>query len=790
MDQASDAEEKRVATKSLTMDDLRRAVPDFTGTLRLRGLEHPVQIYRDRLGIPHIRAQSVHDAFLAQGFVHAQDRLWQMDHDRHRAHGRAAEYLGPSAVPQDALLRRLRLAASACADYDAVHPETRAMLEAYAAGVNAFLQAPTQLPIEYQLLDTTPEPWQPWDACAVFKVRHVFTGGGWQAKLWRARLLRHLGPEVTAKLYQDDSSSQPLIIPPGVDYHGPALNGLDVLRTAKALLDPVHDLDGGSNSWILAGHRTATGYPLLAGDPHRALDTPNVFYQNHLFCPAFDAVGLSFPGIPGFPHFGHNRAVAWCITTAMADYQDLYIERFHPSNPQLYEFKGEWLQIQHHREVILVRGGQPVETDVSVTHHGPIILGDPAQGSALALRYTATAEPNASFNALLPMLRATGADEFEEALRPWVDPCNNILFADIHGHIGYRTRGRVPMRSRANAWLPVPGWTGEHEWQGIIPFEAMPRLRDPEAGFIVTANNRIVDDTYPHYLALHYEPGFRARRIRDRLRSVTQASGPDMAAIHADRVSIPAQAFVAMLTRVEPMDARCAQVKTHLQGWDGAMAPDSVAATVYALCREQLMRLVVEPLLGPLAREALGGGLYGTLMPLSQLRERLLTMMQTDDRTLLPAGENWASLLATALARTTAWLRQELGDDPQKWQWAHLHRTASRHPLVAVFPDLAAWLNPPSVATGGDGDTVQAASISTGTGYTVGSTSVARFVFDLSDWQRSAWVVPLGASGHPGSPHYADQATTWGAVQLYPMPYDWEQISAEAEMTQRLEPSA
>ena len=292
--------------------------------------------------------------------------------------------------------------------------------------------------------------------------------------------------------------------------------------------------------------------------------------------------------------------------------------------------------------MIRVRHGQPVEIDVSVTHHGPIIIGDPAQGYALALRYTALAEPNASFDALLPMLRAPGADEFEEALRPWVDPCNNILFADVHGQIAYRTRGQVPIRSRANAWLPVPGWTTAHDWQGMIPFTDMPRLRNPEAGYMVTANNRIADETYQHYLALHYEPGFRARRIRDRLRPLTAASGSDMAAIQADRVSIPAQAFVAMLGRVEVVDTFSPQARSFLQQWDGTMAPDSVAATIYAVCRDELMRLVMEPVLGPLAPEALGGGLYGTLMPLGQLRERLLNMMQADDRTLLPAGETWA----------------------------------------------------------------------------------------------------------------------------------------------------
>jgi penicillin amidase len=317
----------------------------------------------------------------------------------------------------------------------------------------------------------------------------------------------------------------------------------------------------------------------------------------------------------------------------------------------------------------------------------------------------------------------------------------------------------------------------------------MPHLSDPEAGFMVTANNRIVDETYPHYLALHYEPGFRARRIRNRVQPLMQASVLDMAAIQADRLSLPAQAFTPMWARLQTTDALSVQAIAYMQRWDGTMASDSVAATVYALCREHLLRLVMEPLLGTLAHEALAGGLYGTLMPLGQLRERLLIMMQADDRSLLPAGETWAALLSTALDRAVAWLRHELGEDVQGWQWGRLHRTGSRHVLAPMFSECAEWLNPPAIPLGGDGDTVAATSISSATGYTVGSTSVARVIFDLSDWQRCAWVVPLGASGHPGSPHYTDQAESWAAVQLYPMLYDWMQIRAEAEAQQRLEPS-
>jgi len=755
-------------------------------SVRVPGLDARAQVWRDPQGIPHARAESSHDAFVAQGFVHAQDRLFQMDYDRRRAYGRWAELAGAGAVAQDVQMRRFRLAASARADYAALDAETRAMVDAYARGVNAFIATMSEPPMEYGLLGTRPERWDPWDACAVFKVRHVLMGT-WQLKVWRGRLLRHLGAEMTARLCPGTQPNPMLIIPPGVEYDGSVTDGLAALQSCEAALTAMTEWDMGSNSWVVAGSRTASGRPLLAGDPHRALDVPNVYYQNHLACPDFDVVGLSFAGVPGFPHFGHNASVAWCVTHANADYQDVFIERFDGNGR--YEFRGEWRPVEAWRETIGVRGAAPVTIDLAATHHGPIVLGDPKTGYALALRYTATCEANPTFRALLPMLRARSADELEAAMRPWVDPGNNFVFADVHGAIGYRTRGRVPVRNAANAWVPVPGWDGAHEWQGNIPFEEMPAMRNPATGWIATANSRIIGRDTRHYIGLDFAPDFRTRRLVERLRDLKSATVEDMAAIHADRVSVPARELIEILARVRPSDAASREALDLLLAWDGVMDRDAVAPLVYSAFRDRVMRSLMTPILGPLAGEAFGGAPRGSVAHMARLRARLGEMIRRDDRTLLPAGIDWPTALARALAEAVADLRSKLGDDLASWRWGRVHTTRPEHPLSSALPVAATRLNPPRVAMGGDAETVQAAAFIAGAGYTVTNTSVARYVFDLADWEQSAWVVPLGASGDPRSPHYADQLEAWSEARLLPMRYGWSRIRDEAETHQALEPA-
>ena len=426
--------------------------------------------------------------------------------------------------------------------------------------------------------------------------------------------------------------------------------------------------------------------------------------------------------------------------------------------------------------------------DVTVTHHGPVIVGDPASGHAVAFKYTATAGPNLGLQPLRRMLEATSADQLEESMREWTDPCNNFLFADVHGEIGYLNRGKLPVRSMANAWLPVPGWTGEHEWEGFVPFEELPRLRNPETGYIVTANNRIVDEDYPHYIGLHFAPEYRARRIYDRLKGLSKATVQDMAAIHAEKVSIPGRNYARLLSQVPPLDEVSAWATERLAGWDGTMDRDSLAPSIYSAFRIALDRMILGHLLGPLADQALRDQSRGAAGHLSQLRSLFATLAKENDTSMRPPATDWQSLMARALEEGVAYLRNRLGDDMDSWVWGKVHFTKPEHTLSASFPDVAPLLDPPSVPMGGDGDTPQAGGYSPAAPFTMTGMSVARYVFDAGDWNNSAWIISLGASGHPGSPHYADQMPIWGEVELIPMLYDWDRIAAGAESCQELKP--
>jgi len=380
-------------------------------------------------------------------------------------------------------------------------------------------------------------------------------------------------------------------------------------------------------------------------------------------------------------------------------------------------------------------------------------------------------------------------------MREWTEPVNNVVYADVHGAYGYRYRGRLPLRSIANGWVPVPGWTGEYEWSGQIPFETMPQTRNPQAGYAVTCNQGVTTADYPYYINTYFSASadYRARRITARLQALDTklATVEDMAAIHADRVSIPAQVFLQVLAQAQPTDPQMAMARELLLTWDGSMDCDSVAATLYSTAKTYWFADVLQLTLGRFATAALGPSGTGRGAPThaGHIYNRAVTAMASRDLSMLPPGQTWPGLIASALVRAVAELQQRLGNDMRAWTWGQVHQTRPRHPLSRLFPECAALLDPPQVAAGGDGDTPQqGGAYGSQERFVVTMLSVNRYIFDPADWRRSRWIVPLGASGHPGSPHFADQAQQWADVETIPQWWDWDDISAAAETRQQLLP--
>lgn len=732
------------------------------------------EVLRDRWGIPHVRAQGVDELFYANGYVHAQDRLWQMDAARRRAVGRYAEWVGPEAVAADSLARRLGVEAASRRDYAHLNAETQRMLQCYAAGVNAAM-AELPLPMEYGLLGGRPEPWEPWQSVAVMRQRGFLMGSIW-FKLWRAAALRAVGPEAIRWLRYDDGGQERYVAPQADADEGRWIAGLRELAPAiEALLAlaPADATIAGSNNWALSGARTASGLPLLAGDPHRIYEIPGMYAQLHLSCDDFDALGFSVPGVPAFPHFCHTASVAWCVTHAFADIHDLYLERFDPARADHYETEAGWRRADQRRETIAVRGADPVEVEVAHTRHGPLIARLGQYG--VALRSVQLDPVDRSLDCLLPMLRAGDVRAFNEACRPWGVIDHSVVSADRDGHISVNVRAIVPERDRVNGWLPVPGWTGRHEWRGFIPWERMPRVVDPADGMLVTANNRIAPDQAGDYLCTDCHPSTRARRIAELLRPLTAAGVADMQAILADADSARAREIAARIAAAPMPEGPARALQRALAQWDGRMRAEAVEPTLYMAVRQAMTRLLARRS----GLERAGADVFASMaapdvIPVNQLWWSLPELLRRDDASLLD-GASWDEVIAQALETVAA--------GPAPAPWGQAHRPVFAHPLGAHFDAAVA---PASDPVTGDGDCVNANGAYPTSGLAATYGPVARYIFDVADWDRSRWVVLHGSAGEPGHAHYSDQNPYWARCELVPAPFSRAAVDAAAVSRTRL----
>ena len=787
---------------------VRMSFPQTSGTLDVPGLNDRVDVYRDAAGIPHIYANTTHDLFFAQGYVHAQDRFYQMDFWRHQTAGRLSELYGTATLDEDRFLRTVGWARLAEEEYAAADEATRGLLEAYAAGVNAYTNGrpANKISLEYTLLGLTglsnyvPEPWTPAQSLAWAKAMAWNLGGNMDEEIRRALLMRQIGPENTEQFLPLYPEYHPVIVPD-------ALGEIDLKTLAAGLAATDENLgtrfEGiGSNNWVIAGSRTTTGQPLLANDPHLGIQMPSIWYEMGLHCIdltpdcQYDAAGFTFAGVPTVV-IGHNRRIAWGFTNTGPDVQDLYIERVNPENANQYEVNGEWVDMDVTRESIGIKGGGSESITIRHTRHGPLItdvygpLDDFAaeaglrQGPeyGLALRWTAL-EPNFTFRAIFAINRAQNFEDFRAALQDFAAPSQNMIYADIDGNIGYQMPGNIPLRKNGNGLLPVPGWTDDYEWTGYIPFDELPYSYNPPEGYIVTANNAVVGPEYPYLISLEWDPGYRAQRIVDMIAAQGKISPEYMAQMQGDDLNVGAQSVLPHLLALSFDDPKLSAAAEQLRAWDYQMRLDSQPAALYM---GFFNALVAATFHDNLPAEYWPSGGASTW----QVLEGLLNDPASHwwDHTGTEAVEQRDDILRQAFADGYASLAQRLGANSARWTWGRLHTATYVNATLGtsgIAPIEALFNRGPFPAAGGPsivnatGFNLARDDRGTGDPYAVSSVPSLRMIVDLSNFDSSLSMHTTGQSGHAFHPNYIDFAKPWSRIEYHPMLWSFDGIDAQS----------
>lgn len=801
---------------------IQRALPDLSGQLPLEGLTAPVEILRDERGIPHIYAQNRADLFRAQGFVHAQDRLWQMEQNRRIAAGRLAELFGVAALDVDRFSRIVGFRRAAEAELATLEPEMLAMLEQYVGGINAYIRSrPGRLAPEFNLLRRQPEPWTPLDVLGYSKVMGWSLSVNWESELVRLQLANQFDPVLAAELEPDYPPNNPAIT------ESLGEKSMRLVSTAGLLLSQYEELqewlgpsgsNQGSNNWVVGPKGSNSGRAILCNDPHLALTMPGVWYENHLHCAEngdgrpqttngnspletrnFHVSGVTFAGAPGVV-IGHNERIAWGVTNAFPDVQDLYIERPHPEKANHFAYGDGWEEAQVIEEAISVRRqNRPHIERVVITRHGPLInrlVAAEGATTPLALRWQGH-EPGRMLHAILGINTAQNWEEFDTALADWSVPAQNFVYADVDGNIGYRLAGDIPIRRAGLGLVPAAGWTDEYEWTGLIPHAELPTVYNPPSGLIVTANNKLTGDDYPHFLGVEQFPGWRARRIEEMLREKRRHNLRDMEQIQQDTTSLYAAELSPLLAAYQGSDPYVNIGVNLLRNWSHTMEKESAAALVFHYTLLHLLDMTFGDKLGPAKRGFLGG----TLSPLfiisgfmHRAETRLLEILRENEEspwyTDAATGRQRSrdELIGEALLLSVRRIRKEVNPTPRNWAWGRMHQIRYGHPMGSVRI-LKGFFNRGPFPLGGDGTTPNQTSyapeLPPGLAQIVAS---YRQIYDVGDWDAARTVTTSGQSGHPLSDNYADQIPMWLEGVYHPMPWTREAVEAIAVNRLRLGP--
>ncbi|MDQ2953024.1 MAG: penicillin acylase family protein [Chloroflexota bacterium] len=744
-----------------------RPLPTIDGDERLLGLHERAEVLRDSFGVPHVYAANDYDLFFLQGFVTAQDRLWQMDLYRRAASGRLAEILGEPALESDRFMRTLGLARAAALDRAAISADTLAALQAYADGVNKFLeQHGDSLPVEFLILGYKPEQWSVLDSLTIGKLQLYDAAGNYKEELVRAGLVERFGLDVLPALMPDPGIS--------VAYDTGAWNEVAAdlgPGAAASVASPLAGILGGaggglgSNCWAIAGSKTRSGKPIVAGDPHLPVRNPSIWFEIALAAGDNTLIGFSIPGVPGVV-IGHNDNIAWSFTYGYADTQDLFVEHQDPTDLRRFEYQNRFEAATFVRESIAVQGrADPVIVDVTITKHGPVLTPVlTGQRAQLALRWSAL-DGTKTVEAVLKMNRARSVDEFRRASADFVGATLSACVADTAGHIAYLLIGRLPDRP-GDGRLPLAGWTGTNDWRGLLAAEMNPAVMDPPSGLVLNANNRPVSSPSQVGYVGEWDPGFRYAYLKSVLDQQRSADVATSSRLQNDYTSLPVQRFRDTIVAGRPTTALGQQVQKVVREWDGALSVESTGAAIYEAWLGQMSRIVFADKLGP--------ALYQDYAEEGPMTFALYQLIATTTSPWLvslgdPSLTGRDALSGAALDAAAKELAKRLGNDIAKWRWGDLHTIAWAHPLSEVKPlDLLLTIGP--VKRAGDGYSPNNGWYSFTKPYAVVSHASERQIVDLGDLDASVSVLPTGQSGQPFSKHWGDQTPLWSSGQTKPMP--------------------
>jgi penicillin amidase len=740
---------------------LRSSLPMNEGQLAVAGPNREIHIARDADGVPLIDADDDADAAFGLGFAHAQDRLFQMELQRRYGAGRLAEIFGAQAVDADRQIRVLGLFEAAEEEVPALSPEVRGVLDAYAAGVNAFLATRRgALPPEFLLLRFTPQPWRPADSLVLGKLLQFQLAGNYRGELLRARLARTVSADDLALLYPEYPKDAPTTLASLARIY----RGLALDRLYAATLETIGP-HFASNNWVVDGRHSASGKPLLANDPHLGFGAPGFWYLARLKTPQREIAGGTIAGMP-FVLIGHNDRIAWGFTTTGSDVEDLFVEKIDPTDPARYLTPDGGAAFATRAEQIVVRGAETIDFTVRSTRHGPVLsdalpAGAADPGYVLALATPFLGRDDRTAEALFGLARAGDWTEFRDALRDFAGPQQNAVYGDVDGTIGFIAPGRVPIRAKGNGWMPMPGWTGEYDWTGYIPFDALPSATNPASGYFATANNKIVPDSYPYFLGRDWDLPNRAERIEELLAATPVQSPAASASMQADTLSITARRLVPLMTRIVPAHDQAREAIERLRRWDFRMDADAVEPLLFTAWLREFAHAVLFARLGTAAAD------YWDLKP--QVMEAVLT--ERPDWCVdpsQPSVEGCEGRLAATLDSALAELRQAYGPDMVNWQWGRAHLARFDNSVLSRTPVLRDWFDV-SIPTPGAYDTLNRGPSTIRDDahpYQQIFGAGLRLIVDLAAPAEARMMVVPGQSGNPLSPHFADLLSRWRS-------FDW-----------------